>query len=839
MQLRRLVLIGVLACADVVSGQTTSKQDGIPLLGSSCRSIALLDNRAYWPEEPCFVGSLSGVRVGILPDGLLLQLFSAKRTESAVVRLTFEESSPGVEFEALEPRPGRYSFFLGNDPAFWRPGLRAYGAVRLAGLYPGIDLVVRSEDAQPEYDLFVAPWADLSHVVVRCEGIESLEVDPEQGVRIEIPLGTLYQPIGRCWQKRGDGKLQELELGYQRIDDNRFGLVVPGRDPALALTIDPRLLWSTYLGGTGGGPSVGDVARGVAIDRAGNVTVVGTTEGGEVTNCGTFPLTPGIYQNKGPACEDVFVTRFRQSDGTLVYSTVIGGSGHEDRAYAVAVDSAGRAAVAGWTHSPNFPTTPGAWDTVKNGFFSTFVLRLSATGDALDYSTFLEGSNGSQAYALAVTDSGSAIVGGDTFSPDFPTTPGAFKSAHGGDYDGFLTRLDPTGSSLEWSTFLGGISEDRVFGLTIDSVETIAATGLTGSPDFPTTPGAFATQIANSVDSFVTQLRASGQLLSSTFLGGTRDDSGATVALAQDGSIIVAGCTLSQDFPTTPGSLQPNFTLPYLGVEEGFITRLDPTGSRLIFSTFLGGSLQDGVTSVAVDSAAVVTATGFFAGSFPLTPGAFNSSSPGKGGSDSFVSRMDPLGSKLFYSTSLSGSSGDSALGLAMSPTGRVTVCGETLSPDYPVTPDAFRNRYTGGNSEAVVTTLDLVLQGVQQFGTSLPSCLGPVVLNATEMPVAGASSFGFYCSGAPPLADGKLVLVFTSSAAITIPAPERTLLPPTSISLLKIRSDAAGYTEVSFPLALGTQGMQFTARALFRNTTSCPGPAAWSSSNGLLITVQ
>ncbi len=533
------------------------------------------------------------------------------------------------------------------------------------------------------------------------------------------------------------------------------------------------------------------------------------------------------------------MTRFRQSDGTLIYSTVIGGSGHEDRAYAVAVDAAGRAAVAGWTHSPNFPTTPGAWDTVKNGFFSTFVLRLSATGDALEYSTFLDGSNGSQAYALAMTDSGSAIVGGDTTSPDFPTTLGAFDSTHGGDYDGFLTRLDPTGSRLEWSTFLGGISEDRVFGLTIDSAGTITATGLTGSPEFPTTPGAFDTQISLARDGFVTRMDSTGQLVWSTFLGGIGDDSGAALALAEDGSVVVGGCTLSQDFPTTPGAHQPLFTLPYNGNEEAFVTRLDATGSSLIYSTFLGGIGQEFVFSLAVDPSGVATAGGAVGGPFSLTPGAFDASNGLVRGFDVFVTRLDPQASRLFYSTRVAGSLDDYGLGLAMSPSGRITVCGLTVSTDYPVTPDAFRNHYTGGNAEAVITTLDLVLQGVQQFGASVPSCLGPITLNATEIPVAGASSFGFYCSGAPPLADGMLVVAFISSTAIKLPSPERALFPPTSISILKIRSDAAGYAEVSFPLALGTQGLQFTARSIFRNTTSCPGPAAWSSSNGLSIAVQ
>ncbi len=839
MQLRKLAILATLACTDRASGQGTWKEEGFPIarLGPTSQ-FSLLDNREHWPQEPCFMGSPPGMRIGLIPDGILLQLFDAERIESAVIRLAFEGASSTVELGALDPRPGRFSFFLGNDPARWKRNLSAYGAVRFAGLYPGVDLIVRGEENAPEYDLLVAPWADLSRVVVRCDGIQSLDIDPADGLRLETPLGTLHQPIGRCWQETGDGKVEQLDLCYIRIDDGRFGFMVPGRDPALALTIDPRLLWSTYLGGIGGGSSVGDQARDVAIDTGGTVTVVGTTEGGP-GDCGGFPVTPGTYQNTGPLCEDVFVTRFRQSDGVLIYSSVIGGIGQEDRAYAVAVDPLGRATVTGWTAAPDFPTTPGAWDTAKNGFFSSFVLRLSSTGDDLEYSTFLDGSNGSQAYALAVTDSGSAIVGGETGSPDFPTTPGAYKTTFGGIIDAFLTRLDPTGSFLEWSTLLGGAGGDRLVAVGVDCAENVVATGSTDSPDFPTTPGAFDTQISMNGDAYVTRFDANGQLAWSTFLGGSREETGTALAMVQDGSVIVGGCTLSQDFPTTPSAHQPLFTLPYNGNEEAFVTRLDASGSSLIYSTFLGGFGQEFVFSLAVDPSGVATVCGAVGGPFSLTPGAFDASNGLIRGFDCFVTRLDPEASRLFYSTRLAGSFDDTGQGIAMSRTARVTVCGDTVSLDYPVTPDAFRNQYTGGDREAFVTTLDLLLQGVQQFGTSVPSCLGPINLNATEMPVAGASSFGFYCSGAPPLADGMLVVAFASSTAITVPAPERTLLPPTSISLLKIRSDAAGYTEIPFPLALGTQGMQFTARSLFRNTTSCPGPAAWSSSNGLSITVQ
>jgi hypothetical protein len=801
--------------------------------------VLILENTGDRPGAPAFVAYAPGVRAALVPGGLMLQVRRGDEPTTTVLRLSFEGASVDATIEAQEPLPGVFSFFLGNDPEEWRRGLRRFGRIVSAGLYPGVDLVLRGGEGAIEYDLLLSPGVDPSQIVVRCEGIRSLDIDASGAIVLDTDSGSIRHPIGRCWQTSESGQVTEVDLCYRRIDGERFGFCVRGRDPSLPLAIDPRLVWSTYLGASGGqGGSVGDMARAVAYDAFGNVTVGGTMEGGPI-ELGGFPATPGTFQAPAPpAYVDAFVTRFRQLDGALVYSSVFGGSGPvpEDRIYSVGVDDLGRATAVGCTSSSDFPTTPGAWDRVKNGTVTSFVLTLSPNGDDLEYATFLEGSLGSEAFGVAVTSSGAALVCGKAFSADFPTTPGAFDTSFNGIEDAFVTKLDPTGSSLEWSTFLGGIGPDYLRALALDSNEDVVTSGL-GTSGFPVTPGAYDTTYSQAGDVVVARLDASGsRLIWSTFVGDKDEDFGTAIALVPDGSVVVGGSTKSTSFPTTPGALQPMFNVSTVtGTYDGFVLRLNPSGSSLQASTFLGGTFQDAIGDLAVDSSGVVTVVGGTGSlSFPITPGAFDTTLMKSNAA--FVCRLDPALSRLFYSSALGGPLVNHAEATVMDARARVTLVGAT-SGGFPTTPDAFRLQYTGGQYDAFVTTMDLLLQGVDSRGASRPACLGPIQLNAIAMPLSGASNFGFYCSGAPPRTAGWLVLGSTEVFAIAAVGEGSNIAPP--FSVIPVLSDSAGYLEVDLPIAPGTQGMTFTARCYFRNPPTCQGASSWSTSNGLFISIQ
>ena len=402
-------------------------------------------------------------------------------------------------------------------------------------------------------------------------------------------------------------------------------------------------------------------------------------------------------------------------DPGLTYSTYLGGAGREFQGsgLGLALDSAGSVYVSGGTNSADFPTTPGAFDRTLDGVGDGFVTKLNPAGSALVYSTFLGGSSSDGGHAIAVDSAGNAYVMGNTQSTDFPTTAGAFDTTFNGTIDAFVTKLNATGSALAYSTFLGGAQDDLGFGIAVDVAGNAYTTGLTASPDFPTTPGAFDTTFNGGSDAYVTELSLTGSaLVYSTFLGGSSGDIGARIAVDSTGNAYVVGQTGSPDLPTTSGA----FDTTYNGGPDGdvFVTKLNAIGSALVYSTYLGGSQnepEDATTQItnvglALDSAgSVYVSGGTNSADFPTTPGAFDRTLDGVG--DGFVTKLNPAGSALVYSTFLGGASDDQTLGVALDPAGIAYVTGSTRSPDFPTTPGAFDTTWNGGN-DAFVTELNV-----------------------------------------------------------------------------------------------------------------------------------
>jgi len=347
----------------------------------------------------------------------------------------------------------------------------------------------------------------------------------------------------------------------------------------------------------------------------------------------------------------------------LVYSTYLGGSGgysgnqgwactYGDTGYGIAVDPKGDAYVAGYVESANFPTTPGAFQPALHGPFSccshhsnAFITQLNPTGSALVYSTYLGGSNQDWVYGIAVGPGGDAFVAGITGSSDFPTTPGTLQSVAPSGWNGFVTRLNPVGSRLIYSTYLGGSGVDQAQAIAIDSNRNAYVTGYTTSIDFPTTPTAFQPNLRSpSGNAFVAKLAPRGSgLVYSTYLGGSGAnftyDIGFGIAVDAGASAYITGYTSSADFPTTPGALQSVAQ----DQNNGFVTKLNDTGSALVYSTYLGGTGYDYATAIAVDSAANAYVTGITNSlDFPTTPGAFQATYPGTQGSgDGFVTKLN------------------------------------------------------------------------------------------------------------------------------------------------------------------------------------------------------
>ena len=399
-------------------------------------------------------------------------------------------------------------------------------------------------------------------------------------------------------------------------------------------------------------------------------------------------------------------------DPVLAYSTYLGGIG-EDAGNAIAVDGDGNAYVAGTTASADFPTA-NAYSTTPD---EAFVTKLNASGTALVYSTYLGGSwGGDSARGIAVDTAGGAYVTGWTNSPDFPTV-NAFQSVLKGPKDAFVTKLSPTGSSLSYSTYLGGSdgvigfgsADDEGHAITVDAAGSAYVSGLTQSRDFPTLNPVQAAPNGNEysiVDAFVTKFQPSGNALAySTFLGGTYREEGFGIAVDSDGRAVVVGRTYSDDFPVA------NALRTSASSIEGFVTKLNATGDRFVYSTYLGGALDDEAYAVASDAAGNAFVTGLTeSNDFPTTPGAFDARCGASNycshlNQDAFVTRIAADGSALGYSTFLGADGQDHANAVAVDSTGSATVAG-TSTGDFPLV-DAVQPSFGGGSFDGFVTRLD------------------------------------------------------------------------------------------------------------------------------------
>jgi hypothetical protein len=426
--------------------------------------------------------------------------------------------------------------------------------------------------------------------------------------------------------------------------------------------------------------------------RAIAVDAVGAVYVAGGTSSPDFPTTPGALQPTNRGSDEAFVAKLNPAGTALVYATYLGGTGL-DSAAAIAVDAAGSAYVMGDTSAADFPTTPGALQPALRGDDDAFVAKLNPAGTALVYATFLGGTDQEQGRAIALDAAGAAWVAGTTLSTNFPTTPGALQRTYrGGITDAFVAKLNPAGSALVYATFLGGRSNDEASGVALDAAGAVYVAGITLSPDFPTTPGVLQ-PAPHGQDAFVAKLNPTGTaLVYATFLGGAADDYAYAVAVDAAGSAYVPGWTRSPDFPTTLGAPQPTRRG---GRFEGFVAKLNPAGTALVYSTYLGGSGEDGVNAIALDATGAAYVTGSTSSAnFPTTPGA---PQPTFGGTeDGFVAKLSPAGTALVYSTYLGGTGSEASSAIALDPTGAAWVAGQTRSADFPTTPGALQRTLRG-----------------------------------------------------------------------------------------------------------------------------------------------
>ena len=593
------------------------------------------------------------------------------------------------------------NYFIGKDKSQWKTNIPAYNTVSLGRVYEGIDLSLKAYGKKVEKIFTVWPGGDPKSIKMKLEGADSLNITEQGELEMGTGLGTLRFSKPLAYQEK-DGKRVNVEVAYY-INKDKYGFKAENYDRTLPLMIDPYMLsYSTLLSGSG---DSADYSYYIEIDGSGNAYICGET------STPGFPTSTGAYDNYFRGGWDVFVTKMNSDGSDIIYSTFLGGSS-DDFSMGFALDSSGNAYVTGYTDSNDFSITLGAYDTSYNGLNDGFVSKLNPTGTDLVYSTFLGGEGETDDYGnnIAVDASGNAYVIGSTDSFDFPTTPGAYDNTYGGDEDAFVVKLNPTGSDLVFSTFLGGSLLDCPDGIEVDTTGNVYIAGCTTSSDFPTTPGAYDNTLGGTWDAFVAKMNPDGSdLIYSTFLGGdigTANEYACRITVDASGNAYVSGGTTSSDFPTTSSAFDNTY-----GNWDGFVTKLNPTGTDLVYSTFIGGDSEwDECRGIEVDTsgnAYVVGST--MADDFPTTTGAYDETFGGTSGmADGFVIKLNPTGTDLVYSTFLGGNgeTDDYCNGISVDASGNVYVAGFTDSNDFPTTTGAYDTFY-GGDTDAFVIKLN------------------------------------------------------------------------------------------------------------------------------------
>jgi hypothetical protein len=590
------------------------------------------------------------------------------KVKGVMLRMTFEGAN-AVQPQGNAVLSHNSNYFIGNEPNTWYTDVPNYDEIIYENLYDGIDLVYYTTD-----DGGIEP----DNIVVTYEGASGLSIDNGDLI-VHTDLIDLRDTSPYSYQDPGE----VVDCQFNILSENSYGFSIDSFDTTKTLTIDP-LVYATYLGGnhqdytldiavdssgnayvtgptwyngvlaplpttagaydtthnggvvdafvvklndTGGGlvystflgGSSGEDGFGIVIDSTGNAYITGRTQSTD------FPTTAGAFDTTfNGASNDAFITKLNAAGSSLVFSTYVGGSS-DDQGREIAVDSAGNTYITGLTMSSNFPKTTGAYDTTFNGgagLRDAFVAKLNASGSSLDYGTFLGGNAHDAGVAITVDSAGNAYVTGETESFDFPNTTGAFDNNKSGHRDAWVTKLNPSGSSLVYSTFFGGSLSESGEDIVVDSAGCAYLTGLTGSNDLPNTTGAYDTSYNGNNDGYVAKFNAAGSaLVFSTYLGGTGQDWGRNLFLADNNSVYLAAAVLSTDYPTTPGTYDNTSN----GGQDVIVAKLDPTGSSLLYSTYLGGSGGESPGGIAVDSNGDAYVTGYTnSNDFPVTPNAYD-----------------------------------------------------------------------------------------------------------------------------------------------------------------------------------------------------------------------
>ncbi len=712
--LRRL-LIGTLWC-------------GLACAGNLSLPVFFVPNQGLTDVRYRYVARARGLTAGFAKDSVMFRLAASQ------IQLRFRGANRDVDVTAIRPLSGRANFFRGTISGQEGVGLPTFAELEYRNLYPGIDLVYTGTDdgagaghspaaglSELKSEFHVAAGADPARIIMTysqplalADDGDLLMGDSGRELREKAPdvYQYVYQDVYQGTGFSGETGRRRVRARYRLLDSHTVAFELGSYDRAKPLVIDPVISYATYLGGSNTG-----AVTGTAVDSNGNLYLAGWTAALD------FPTFSPVQSANGGDV-DAFVVKLNSTGTALIYATYIGGNG-DDQAAGIAVDSAGEAYVTGSTNSYNFPLIAPIRTTL-GGSKTAFVLKINNAGNKLLFSTYLGGTAYDMGTAIALDSSGNAWVAGDTQSANFPLHL-PLQAALAGQTDIFLTKLTSAGA-LGFSTFWGGSGAEHAGGVALDPAGNIYVAGGTYSTNLPVV-AALQPANAGNQDAFVLKINsAATAVIYATYLGGSGIVTGEQangIAADPSGNAYVTGVTNSSNFPVKAGTVQQIFG----GVQDAFITKVNPSGSALVYSTYLGGSDFDWANGIGLDTAGNVYVAGYTSSfDFPTTGGV---QAGFDGLYDAFVSMINTTGGVLVFSTYYGGSGSDVANAITVDGSGNMYVGGQTNSVDLPLqTPLQPAN--TGGATGWVA-----------RLGVTAPPPQTPAAVSVT--PVSGSGGTAIF----------------------------------------------------------------------------------------------
>lgn len=686
-------------CHDRVAGQVASATSGKAPQIRNLSSDALTyfeANRGQVDLHYDYISRAPGRAVLLARDALVLPMVNrlSKSPTGDTVKISFAGALLTARAKTQQELQGKVNYIGGSDPTLWKLNVPIYKQVVYEDLYDGIDLRFHNQGSSFEFDWIVKPGAKPSSIRMRVDKRIHLKIDSPGNLELASGQRKLLILRPAVFQQIGSAR-QEISGRFVLRSRNEVGVEIEQYDREKDLIIDPVVSYASFLGGQ---------SNAIAVDSSGSAYITGVLASTFGTN-NNFPLVNPI-QGRPPVVRGqnhIFVSKFTPDGSALLYSSILWGNGSEE-GLGIAVDNAGSAYLTGWTTSSNFPVV-NALQSTKQGTRNAFVAKLSPSGSSLQYSTYLGGNHVDEGHAIAVDSSGEASVTGMTNSTSFPllnafqTTCNHCSSISPVSNDGFVAKISAAGSSLVYSTYLGGSSDETGNGIAVDAVGNAVVVGTTGSCDFPTRnafqsqPGGPCGGAQTEGDAFVTRFSSTGAMAYSTYLGGNSTEEGNAIALDASGDMYVTGMTGSLNFPiaralfSTPRPINPGGT-----TNEAFVTELNASGSALIFSTYLGGSSGEKGLGVVTDSGANIYVTGWTQSTdFPVV-NAIESTMPANSGGGAnqsgYTCKLAPSATSIIYCTYLGGSAISGATGIATDNNGASYTTGTGGGSGFPSDPN-------------------------------------------------------------------------------------------------------------------------------------------------------